>query len=511
MYDNVELHEDDVPVNPPPRSDMSDYIWSFFFVIIIISIFVIQEPARLIHWMLLPLAFCGTIVGADAIRWFTGKYTLFDPKGVIGLYGFNYFFIAPLIVVFYGREGVETYVVSNWYPALGLMAIFNLAGLVLYKIFEKIAFKRPSKVERTYWSLNPGRATVYVPIFLAITFLSLCIYVSRGGGWSAMIVQERQGEVSYLAHHKGFGVIMVIRDALPMTTLILLTVFRMTGFYQQKSRMWLFVTGFIVMLFFITSGLRGSRAATVLGLICTGGIIHYFWRRLTVKMVMLSLIPLILFLYIYGFYKSAGIIGIGALIRGQATIKDLSYETKRTFTGMLVGELSRAPVQAAELDVLLFSKPWPYRYRYGATYIDALIYLTPRQIWPSKPIDSRRIVAGTDMLYGPGTYGALQYGQGGSRSTQLYGLAGEAILNFGIYGILPAFAVWGFVIGKMRKRVYSFKAGDLRLFMSGFWFLFSFVMLISDLDQHVWFFLSLYIIPATLTYLISNKIAINVN
>jgi hypothetical protein len=162
-------------------------------------------------------------------------------------------------------------------------------------------------------------------------------------------------------------------------------------------------------------------------------------------------------------------------------------------------------VQAVEMEVLV-SKPWPYQYRYGTTYLSAMVSLFPRQLWPSKPLDTSRIIAGTEMLYGPGTYGPLKFTGSGSRSTQLYGLAGEAMLNFGLWGIPAAFAVWGFIIGKMRQRVYSFKAGDMRLFMSGFWLLFSFVMIGSDSDQFVWFFMSLYIIPATLVYLISDKI-----
>jgi hypothetical protein len=499
--------EEEVPVNPPPRRNWIDYIWSFLAVILTITIFVIQEPAKMTHWMLLPLTLCGTIIGADAVRWITGKYTLFDPKGIIGLYGFNYFLIAPLLIVFYDMEGVETYIVTNWHLMLGLMAIINTAGLILYKIFEKTAFNRPSKVQWTYWALNRGRATLYVPIFVTIAFLAFCVYVLRGGGFSALLLQEAQGEMNTaLAGLQGFGIIMIIRDALPMTTLILLTVFRMAGFYQEKSRTWLFVTLFILILFFVTSGLRGSRAATGMGLICAGAILHYFWKRFTVKMILLSLIPLYLFFYIYGFYKSAGIIGIRDLVQGRTTISALQESTKRTFAGMLIGDLSRAHVQAAEMDVLI-TKPWPYQYRYGTTYLSATVSLFPRQLWPSKPYDTSRIVAGTEMLYGPDSYAPLMLFPGsGSRSTQLYGLAGEAMLNFGILGIPVAFVIWGFIVGKMRKRVYSFKAGDMRLFMSGFWLLFSFVMLTADSDQYVWFFMSLYIIPATLVYLISDKI-----
>jgi hypothetical protein len=103
----------------------------------------------------------------------------------------------------------------------------------------------------------------------------------------------------------------------------------------------------------------------------------------------------------------------------------------------------------------------------------------------------------------------VKVGGTGSRSTQLYGLAGEAMLNFGLFGILPAFAVWGYVVGRLRKRLYSFRHGDLRLFMTGFWMLFSFIILASDADQLVWFFISLYLVPATLIFLITDKNKLN--
>jgi GT2 family glycosyltransferase len=63
----------------------------------------------LMHWMLLPLSVCGTIVGSDAVRWFRGRYTLFDPKGMIGLAGINFFVIAPLLIVINNMEGVLSY------------------------------------------------------------------------------------------------------------------------------------------------------------------------------------------------------------------------------------------------------------------------------------------------------------------------------------------------------------------------------------------------------------------
>lgn len=499
----LEATEENRAINSLGESRFRDYIWSFVCVILILLILVYLEPHKLLHWMLIPLLLCGTIVLADAIRWLKGVYTLFDPKGIIGLYGINFFLIAPLLIVMNDMEGVETYTVSYWQPLLGLMAIFNLVGLLIYKIFEKIAFSRPTKVQTTYWQLNLGRATFFVPVFTIIAFLSYCIYIIKGGGLSALILQERQGEAN--EGLVGAGIFMVLRDALPLTIVIALTIHRIKLLRGNNSPWWFLIGSAALLLFFFTSGLRGSRAATGYGLICAGAVIHYFWRKLTVKMVLLALIPLIFFFYIYSFYKSAGIIGIKDLVLGRTTIASLQETTSRSFVGMLVGDLSRAHIQAVELDVLI-NKPWPYRYRFGITYPHAIGYMVPRQVWPSKPTDTARIVAGTEMLYGQGTYGEYaKYGGGGSRSTQLYGLAGEAMLNFGIYGIPFAFAIWGYIVGRIRKRIYSFRAGDTRLLMSGFWLLICFVVLSADADIIVWFFTSLYAIPALMIYLVSDK------
>jgi hypothetical protein len=506
-YDGMETDNCIGPANPPPQSSALDYLWSFAASLIIILVFVVQEPSKMMHWMLVPLFLCGVLVGADALRWFRGKYTLFDPKGIIGIYGINFFLIAPLLVVFYDVEGIETYKIDAWQPLVGLMATFNCIGLIVYKIFQKIGFKRPSKVQWTYWSLNGNKALFYVSVVCLISFVSFCLYIFRAGGFGSVILQSGQNEMIYAL--KDFGIIMVLRDALPMATLIAFTVFRISGSHYGKSGLWLFVGIGVLILFFVTSGLRGSRAATAYGLICAGGIIHYFWRRVSVPMVLLALIPLGLFFYIYGFYKSAGITGITDLLKGQISIQGLQEQTSRSFSGMLIGDLSRTPVQAAELDVLI-NKPWSYQYRYGITYPYAFGYFFPRRVLSwfgiDKPIDMGRIPAGTEMLYGPGSYGPYQkFGGSGSRSTQLYGLAGEAMLNFGIWGIPAAFAVWGYIVGRLRKRLYSYQEGDIRLFMSGFWMLLSFVMLAADADILVWFFLSLYVIPATLTFLISDK------
>ena len=42
---------------------------------------------RMWHWFVLPVSLCGFLIGPDAVRWMRGKYDLYDPKGLLGVFG----------------------------------------------------------------------------------------------------------------------------------------------------------------------------------------------------------------------------------------------------------------------------------------------------------------------------------------------------------------------------------------------------------------------------------------
>ena len=51
------------------------------------------------HWFLIPLVFCGTLTSMDALEWLRGRLDLMDPIGLMGVVGFHFFFLAPLLHV----------------------------------------------------------------------------------------------------------------------------------------------------------------------------------------------------------------------------------------------------------------------------------------------------------------------------------------------------------------------------------------------------------------------------
>jgi hypothetical protein len=91
------------------------------------------------------------------------------------------------------------------------------------------------------------------------------------------------------------------------------------------------------------------------------------------------------------------------------------------------------------------------------SYFMAFLRFIPRAVWKNKPFNPR-VMAGSELF---GYYGL-------ERSTRVYGLAGEAMLNFSYYGILPAFAILGAFLGWFRKKLATLNPSDARFFLVPF-------------------------------------------
>ena len=71
-----------------------------------------------------------------------------------------------------------------------------------------------------------------------------------------------------------------------------------------------------------------------------------------------------------------------------------------------------------------------FQYSYGKTYAEAFAFMIPKYLWPDRP--EGKVTAGTEALFGRGSYDPVLH-----RATYIYGLAGEAMLNFP-----PALCPW---------------------------------------------------------------------
>src|SRR5438128_351446 len=117
-----------------------------------ISAWVVWHSDRFHHWFVLPVTACGILIGWDAARWLLGKVDLFDPVGVIGIYGLFFYFLAPLLHVLWDEW--MRYIASppDWRPLLGSMAILNFVGLALYRL--TLAATVTLRFRRVSWQLH---------------------------------------------------------------------------------------------------------------------------------------------------------------------------------------------------------------------------------------------------------------------------------------------------------------------------------------------------------------------
>lgn len=230
------------------------------------------------------------------------------------------------------------------------------------------------------------------------------------------------------------------------------------------------------------------------------GLVHYFWRRLSRMSIIGGLVLLFTFAWLYSFYKFGGVERFNrALNEGVATVAERSG---RGWRQALIGDLSRANVHA-QMAFVTLAQPYPYDYRLGTTVLGDILVQFPRWIWTNSyndTGDSGKEIAGTELLKGPGSFNQHDpY----SQSRFQYGLSGQAILNFGVWAIPAAFALWGLIVGWFRGWIATLPPFDLRLLAAPALINLIFLALIYDFNNLIYFVIFRISLPMAAVWLIS--------
>lgn len=440
---------------------------------------------RMRHWFVIPVFVCGLLIAPDALRWLRGEYDLFDPKGLVGALGWYLFFLAPLLFICLDARIPHLDNPPDWRPWVGYLSILNVPALLIYQRFQSMGFHRPVPNKRTQWITDARHAAPLFLVFGGVALIAQAYYFYSVGGIAGVIATaNRSREIGQrFAEPAGLGLFRMAGNSLPMIALVCLTRIRARSRLKQSP----FVTVFVLLLVlgvteFLLAGLTGYRAATVWCLFWMAGIVHYFWRPIGRKSALIGLVFLGTFLYIYGFYKgSVSLGGTGALkelATGRRSLGNLESATDRTFKRLLINDFSRVDIQSCLLYRLLQSTD--YQYRSGYTYASAVLHMVPRWMWKAKPPDAEKVVAGTDLLYGRGWYKPEEPGR---ISAFVYGLAGEAMLNFGFLAVPFPFAIWGFLMGRYRRRMLTWPPTDARRLLAPFVTLLFMMAVFMDFDN----------------------------
>ena len=166
---------------------------------------------------------------------------------------------------------------------------------------------------------------------------------------------------------------------------------------------------------------------------------------------------------------------------------------------VLLRDLGRSDVQSFILYRLM--KPESdYEYSWGRSYVGAIEVLLPGFILPTRTPTS--VKEGTEAQYGKGTFSAT------FQDSRVYGLAGEAMLNFSPISVPFAFILLGIVVFYARRfllSLTSLNALDSRLLLLPLLVLSCLLVLTMDSYIVVFSIVKLGLVPFLVVLLGSNS------
>ena len=472
----------------------------YYISIMLVYITLVVMDPRLLHWFAVPVIVSGIVIGPDVSRWMSKRYDLFDVRALISLFGVMYFFLAPLLLVFWDA-GVEppycgTYV-SDYRPYLGVVASLHLIGLILFYKIEAWASAKPFRHPPKQWVRTPGNTAFYLALFVFICFCGHLYWMIKTGG----VMTRLDYDDRYLKSGQGFW--RLFAYALPIIATIFATVLRKT--YKHKAS---FIVAIVILVLafawsFIFFGLAGSRSNTIWPFLWILMIIHYFWRRIPLSAVVLGFFLFAVFMFGYTFYKWGGVKQIESIV--SQGIGSISSEIPQRIQKTVVGDMSRSYVQAYQAYVLI-DHPYQYQLRWGKTIYGDIAVQFPRWIWLNEYNGwaySGKVKAGTDMMMGPGHLDPdVPYTQ----SRFQYGLSGQMMMNFGLISIPVGFALWGWLVGKYRRWISGMQVGDMRYFIVPPLSMMLFLVLMYDFGNLITFAIFRLALPLVIIFLCAKRI-----
>lgn len=450
----------------------------------IVAVFFMFLSQQCQHWFIIPVILCGVLIGIDAVDWLRGRLPVFDAIGLSGMFGVFFFFVAPLLHVAWDSWMVYIIPPNDWRPWLGGMALLNALGLLLYRYIRYISpIWIKAYLTKTTWQINKKLIGPLLIISLVGSAVLQMIVYNIFGGISGYVASFETAGHSF----KGLGWLFLFSESFPILLVFIYVIIAERQKYLRAKPVLpvaMLVFGALKLIF---GGLRGSRNNTVFGLFWVTGIIDRKLRSIRRHEILIGIVLISLFMYIYGFYKSVGRDAVTALSNSDARTY-FNEHTGRTPQRVVLGDYGRSDVQAFLLYRLMRPEN-DYKYAWGTTYLGAITFLIPDSLWPGRQYFSKRR-AGTEAQYGIGTWQLS-----GWADERIYGLAGEAMLNFGPIAIPFAFALWGLLMACVQKLSSSLCDEDPRTMISPLLILLVVIAPAFDLSNLTYFLIQQGAIP----------------
>jgi hypothetical protein len=371
-------------------------------------------------------------------------------------------FVAPLLHLYWNVWLRYVPLPADIRPWMGVLALWTLVGLLAMVAARRLAVSAVGA--------GPARREIQRRRFLLLGASLIGLAVSAQirvhlvfGGFAGLFSAFENGLESF----QGMGPWIVVAETMPtLAAALVLALVRRRRLAGLGAPLLLLFTA----LQLAVSWPYGSRAHIVVPLLWS----FVAWDRMVAPLrrrhaLLLGAVVASL-LFVYGLYKSFGSFATALPAQPSATVERAGSSLEE----FVLLDLGRYDVQALLLE--RWSKPDHWRPGRGRTYLGGLLSLAPSRLYPGKP-DSK-VREGTDALLGAGFFAGHSY-----RVSNQFGLAGEAVLNFGPWAIPAAYALFGFLVAVASRIEAALPRRDPRWLLLAFAPPLAVRMLMTDSDN----------------------------
>lgn len=345
------------------------------------------------------------------------------------VFTYVFFIIVPAANVFYDEYVTRSLFFGDPAKSMAYLNLLNAAGLCIAAVAASWIRLPEPKPAPARWSTGNIQA-----------MLAIALIVSLGLGIYNNFIAGNLRESGDAATSAGIGLYAVIESApLLLAWLTVVSVWHQQRFPSKLA-------GFLLTCLFLVVAVgmnfsRGSRVTVLLVVIVSMQLFHQYVFRLHKAFLVGLLIVGAGVFNLMTVYKHIGVDGLESYLGGHSAP---AYVEER-YTNpvrIVVGDIGRADIQASILEAEMAGQ---IPHVHGRTYLKALTLILPDSLDPF-PEEWGKVSAGASAQISIDPDVELSSNDTwGISSSRIYGVVGEALLNFGWMGALLSFVVVGLV------------------------------------------------------------------
>lgn len=425
---------------------------------------------------------------ALAVEFFVRNLVRSLPKNILILpsiiFVWVYFILVPAMNIGFDTYVDERVFISSPVDAMTFLNIVNAVLLCIAALGTRL-------LRLPYAAAHPPARSIPSGMLAALTML---VFVSVAYGiytiyLSASVLKDVNGQLQF----SGSIYQYLIIESGPLAFCWLVTLYFLSRGRRPEPFEALAIGAVQIFLILALSSSRGSRVAIISQLLICAQIYNFYVFRFRLRHYLVGGIALAAFLQVYAYYKYGGINVLNDYVSGRSSSATVErYNNPVTF---VVGDIGRADIQAPLITRYMAGAFTPNYF--GETYLSGMSLLLPKDLRPDflRP----KIQIGADAQLDRGglaqDYTGVVLMDGNFVSSRIYGLLGEALLNFGWIGPPFAFLLFGILSRAALLRATNFQTWD-RLLTTPFFAALPIYMLFYDFDNLIVQTITVWTVPA---------------